>query len=332
MITPADFDVKSAKVARAVRSFLDWAGTAPFKTLTRRIFSFGIPAGLAVLGSLVWSRTVSLGLMFGVLYILFFAREMYWASQQKKIAALNTAIQAHVLDKSMLARTISEIAEHLSQEWWYKELRVTYWLDKSGHCGKFEREMIIDFPENPTYLLACVGRIRIGAQGKGTRLCSVKELDPRLICTQTGVFSLLLPLKVNAETVAENQRWHIFTILIYAPAKPPQRQVHLRLTANWPDLWMPLARDGIDHGTLELEPAAKKCELLSIEILTPEGSGKNDYSLELTMPTGLMETDKSFDNSSDRYKLTMSAKNASPGLYTYTIRRKRENAGEQTLN
>lgn len=304
-------------------SLILWAGTVPFSKLLAKVFSFGVPAVIAfVWGFLFKSPIPALSVAFALLLFLTACREAYWTQQRRVTFWLQRRVEKLLFSEEALAKTLSEIAKKFIQEWSYDELDLVYWLDRENpSSGKFRRRMVVRFPGNGRQLLACVGRIRVGAHGKETHLCTLDELTPVLSCSQDDVFCLLLPIDVDQEDRRKDMHWHMFTILLYAPIR---RFSTLTLTfeAEWNDLWAPLWKNGNDEGILLLEA---KCKRLTIDVLAPQRSAKGDFVMKPFFPenTSLREASVEptvHDSSKDRYRLRLSVQDAEPGTYCYQIR------------
>ena len=312
---------RARSIARLIK-LIEWCGTAPFSKLYLKVISFGgIPATLAFIVSLFVSPAVGLGSALGLLLILAVCRETYWSIQQSTMIRLSMRAQQEIMSNRELANILGKVADQFAEDWWYEKLHLQYWLDDvDTTAGKFKRTMIVRFPEASGHLIACVGKIRIGAQGSETRPCNFQDLNIELTCNRQDVFHLLLPIDIGHEDAQAHIHWHEFTILLCATVQNFE-SLTLTIEANWKTLWNPLWACGIDSGGLTLEESTKPCGTLLIDVLAPERSADGDFLMTSNMPKRDGVVEHEFDQGEKRFRMRLRSENATYGTYSYSIRR-----------
>ena len=123
--------------------------------------------------------------------------------------------------------------------------------------------MDIAFVPGFSYIATSLERIRVGAQGPGTALLSLEELELDLQGAGKNVRALLVPLALDQEDQKTQMHWHTLTILAYSPSSSTPG-LKLTLTGNWRGLWRPLWDKDRDHGTLRLD--SPRCDELVIDL------------------------------------------------------------------
>lgn len=306
-------------LARAFVRLVIWAGTVPFSTLLAKVTTFGLPVTVTVLLLIFGvSVQVPLPIIFFVFLMVMVCREIFWSHHKESLQKLQHDVQSLVLSEKVLARSFVWFAERVTTEWRYKKIHMRYWIDEDPVQGRFSREMIIAVTKKDGPITACTGKIRIGAQGNETELQHISELELQLRCLEPDAYALLLPLEVDEENQPAGERWHIFTILVYAaPTCGPE--LHLELTGNWRTMWAPFHTTGCDRGRLSVD---KTCDELIIDVLYPPSTEPDGVTLNAAIPHSQVEA-CAFDSGEKRFRGRIVVRGAAEGDYHFSVEKRR---------
>jgi len=273
-------------MCKSLRRFLDskieWlAGMWAFK---RAYWAISLP----ILGGV----TILLGIRVGRYYALSVAWVLFVLATW-----LREATRSFSYDFALM-ETLNKVATAVTVEHSYPEYRIIYTI--SGDRGdKWLRKFKID-AKKP---MVAVKQVFFGAMGPG--IGTAKSFDALQIkaWTSDGV-AVVFP---GEDT---DGKW-IGNLVCAIPIEPHQLGREFSIKGVWKDLWAPLRAQGVDHGAFAL---AKPCAHFEIVITFPDGIKHAD------LIRGQLVGDVSTaHDTSGRFQLIWTVKNAKPDRYTYDI-------------
>lgn len=323
------------KALRLFRRGIRWASEVPFQKLLAASLSYLLPPGIPsfIVALLMHSVLAGVALAFGIFLILVAIRDVYWRAKQTERDELRQEVAEYRAERDETEKLLTGLLECFSQDWKYARLHASYWLDDDRTSGRFRRVMEVEFPADASVALSRLETMRIGAQGDGTELHPVRDLELNLECLTPGVKAFLVPLKRDEQDLTASEHFHNFTILLGSPQMMP-RNVMVSLEGNWRGLWTPLWEKHIDYGSLLL--SASRCEKLVVEVYAPRSAAEGEFDVKAAWPNVSFRKTERFDDQEKRFCHTLEATGATTGEYEWTVkhteRRSRSRAEKRKKN